>query len=313
MPPRQSGKKTRLPSIAANIRAITGMATDEKAHLVRIGNLVDSLLLSERNLANPGETEGRALSAKVPKPENLEATVIVGGVDVTWDAVDFSRFAQYEVHHDESTLFANPVVLDAFTNKITIKGFTTLTRAIRVRTVSRAGEASEFASTGALSTQSNVFDIDTDHDVFDGRHRVEPGTVRPKLFGKNFSGNVSGALAFIGLGGAVSPSPISFSDPLDVERTGLRNQIPYTLLENDTVSTTRTAGIPTLFYESAFVQGRVRGRQYDTFPGSFVDFFPIATVNFEPDAFDVRFLDYLQSPHEQVGVVHNAAVSIIKH
>jgi hypothetical protein len=310
MPNRQTKKASRLPSIAAKMSTLTGVSTSEKQLLIRIGNLVDTITVSQRNLTNPGERGPRVLSRRVPKPANMTIATANAGVDVTWDAVDFNSFQLYEVQHYPDITFADPITINAFTNKVAIKGITDETIVVRVRTVDRIGNVSEW-ETGSIITlaTSILFSFDTDHKDYENRTRV---TVSPFLSGGFAStGLVSRVLA--GVGAAVGPGPVTFYDPSFGGRSGLKNQITYTLLENDVIIIQeKTMGLPILFYEVGDTTTDSNGRHYTSFSGSFLDFFNVAELIQDPSAQVVSFLDYLQTPHEQSGIVYNATLGVIK-
>ncbi len=316
MPSRDKNKRVRLPSITARMSEIRGVSREEKWLLTRIGNLVDALV-ENRNIANSGEARGRQLSNKVPKPETVEATVITGGIEVVWSAVNFNEFDKYEVQHDSTSTFANATTIPVFTNRVVIKGFSSNTVFIRVRTVSRRGQVSEFASPvgGGVTIPTVIFDADTDHIDPENRTRIVP---QPRLLGKSLSAQ-TGARALVGVGAAVGPGPISFFDPSgDVGGDGstgnnaiqFRNQINYALLENSATIQTRTAGILSHFYDGFYENVN---RLYTSASGSFMDFFSIEALNASPTVLDVRFLDYLKTPHEQTGTVNQASMGIIEH
>lgn len=305
MPSRESGKRVRLPSIAAKIYAITGMSRDEKGLLRRVANLIDALVV-QRDISNP-DTKARKISDRVPTPQNVAASTIIGGAEITWDPVDFNRFESYDVEHSSSSTFANSTTLSTFTTRIVIKNLTQTTF-VRVRTVSRTGEVSLFASPvgGGISIQTSLFDVDTDHIDPENRTRIDP---TPELLGKSLDvGGVSDK-AFVGVGGAVGPGPITFVDPSGNATDRLKNQITYSLEELNTVVQSRTMNLPVSFYDGFYDTFE---RLYTTPTGTFIDFFDLETLGTDPDTLDILFLQYLQLPHEQTGVVSQATMSIIK-
>ncbi len=209
MPSRQEGKFSRLPSIEAKIAGIRGLSFDEKGVLSRIGNLVDSIMVAERNLSNVGEGEARVFSNRVPAPQNISASIILGGIEVTWDPVDFNRFAFYEIQHDDSASFPTPTTFPVFTNRTIVKGFSGNVIHIRVRTVDIDGLMSESTATGSITVATTIFDVDTDYAAFENRSLIDP---QPKLLGKDFIVDAGVTKTLIGVGGAVGPSPLSFVD-----------------------------------------------------------------------------------------------------
>jgi hypothetical protein len=284
---------------------IKGLRADERQMVVRIANLVDSFVVAQRNIANAGEVLGRNVVAFVPVPQNLAVSIIVGGVAVEWDAVDFDQFSHYEVQYATTSTFADAQSIQQFTNRVQIKGnFTTL--AVRVRTVDLKGNTSEFNSSTLITVSTTPFDVDTDSQIFESRARLP---VQPELLGATFSNTTGTEQVFTGVGGAVGPSPISFDDTSNSGSTTLRNQITYTLQEDDVAQQGITMGLP-----SNHDEGNGEGpREFQSFTGSFVDFFYIIQLVGDTGFVDVLFLEYRAAPHEQSGVVNNAAFITIKH
>ena len=308
MPPRQRNKASRVPSIAAKMANLSGVNPEEKHLLLRIGSLIDAFVTTQRNVNNPGEIGPRQLSNRVPKVSNLDITPVPGGVDVTWDAVDFNFFDHYETEYDVNTTFPDPVNLPVFTNKISIKGITADTIAVRVRVVDRIGRVGLWESTETTPLAGAIlFSTDGDAVEFENRTKIDP---QPVLLGGSLSTDfLTGGV--VGTGGAVGPGPSTFYDPTG--RPGLINQITYTLVENGLIASQEvTMWLPTLFYEKGDTTTDVRGREYMSFPGSFVDFFEPEEFDFDPAVMDVVFLEPLQTPEEQMGIVNNATMGIIK-
>jgi len=311
VPPRQVSKASRLPSIAAKMADLTGISGPEKQLMLRIGNLIDAFVITQRNLNNPGERGPRVLSNRVPAVRNLALRVMAGGIDASWDAVNFNSFQLYEVEHASNTTYVDGTVLSAFSNKISIKGFEAgSTVAIRVRVVDRVGNVGSWTSSETTTIELlPIFATDGDAVDFENRTRVPPS---PELFG---GASVSDAIAraFIGTGGAVGPSPITFYDSSNGGRAEIINQISYALIENDSIiAQVGVMGLPTLFYEIGDTVAAPIGREYMSFPGSFMDFFEQEELDFNPSVVNVSFLGYTEDPHEQSGIVHNACMATIK-
>jgi len=313
MPPRNPNKQFRLPSIAAKMSTITGLDGSEKALMVRIGNLIDAFTVQQRNVNNPGIVGPRVLSNRIPKVSNLTLTIIGGGVDAVWDAVEqhFSNFETYEVEYAENTTYVDSTVLIAPTNKISIKGLPSGSSvAVRVRVVDRVGRvglwtSSETTPIGTLP----LFSVDGDSADFENRTVVFPA---PELFGGASSAS-SLVTSITGVGGAVGPSPTTFYDASDGGRPGKINQISYSLIENESIiSQVGVMGLPTLFYELGDTLSDANGRHYMSFPGSFVDFFEPEEADFDPSVMGIVFLLYTETPHEQMGTIHNATMGTIK-
>lgn len=299
----EKDKRVRLPSVSAKIYEITGMSRSEHGLLRRVANLIDALVV-QRDISNSGESQARTLSERVPVPQKVIATPIIGGIEVKWDPVDYDRFDSYEVQHDSTSTFANTVSTPSFSNRLVITGLTQTTF-IRVRTLSRTGEASRFASpfAGGVSVPTTVFEVDTDFIDPENRTRINP---IPTLLGRTFEAQ-AGNKAFLGVGAAVGPGPISFIDPSGSEVP--KNQITYTVLDTGTVAQSQTMNLPTSFYG---FYNPVQVPRFSTPSGSFLDFFDIEALDFDPTVLDVIFLGYLQTPHEQTGTINQASMSVIK-
>lgn len=321
--PRNPDRRQQLPSIAAKIGSIKGLRPGEKALLVRIGNLVDAAVVAERGLANPRSNPGRRISSRVPIPQNVTALDLLDGVQLKWDPVDFNEFESYEVQIDTSSAFPNPTVSFTGLDTFNIRDTTNQGLFTRVRTISRRGVASEFTSTITITVPNNVYEVDSDALAPENRTTVNP---QPRLLGAVID-VVAGERAFVGVGAAVGPSPLTLTD-LAGEPAGtpdLRHQITYVLEENSQTQEQKKAGIPTFldekldtnFYpgggEPGFYLNISGRRKFNVFSGSITDFFNNHIYNFTPSQLDVRLLSYIGNPHEQAGVIVDATDGIIKH
>lgn len=309
MPSFDKDRRVRLPSIAAKLAGIRGLARDEKAQMVRVGNLIDALVVS-RNISNPKESGARKVDpTKVPSPDGVTVTAIVLGVEVKWTAVNFNQIDFYEVQTSSSANFSSPSTFTAFTNRLILKG-TTGTLFVRVRTISRDGHASEYSAPAAGSTNItvNLFDVDTDRELFEIRTRgVGPD---PELLGKDLAPESTGGKALAIVGACVGPGPISFTD---ASGGVVKNQITYQLREFTSSfylpSQSNNVGMPTTGDSSGFYDSSTR--TYTVFPGSFLDFFYIEPLEVNPAHLNVLFLQYHKGT-EQTGVVKRASDSIIE-
>lgn len=260
MPSRQAGKYSRLPSIAAKMAGIRGLTFDEKGMLTRIGNLVDTLMVAERNLSNAGEGQARVFSTKVPTPTNITANVLLGGIEVTWDAVEFNKFAFYEIQHDSSATFATPTTFPVYTNRTIIKGFSGNVINIRVRTVDIDGLMSQAVATGNITVSTTIFDLDTDYAQFENRTRIAP---QPKLLGKDITVETGNSKALVGVGGAVGPSSLSIIDI---------SPLTSVSFDGSSESLRKTTGVALGITDTYSVMIWVKGTDFSAGSETFIDF-----------------------------------------
>ncbi len=320
--PRNPDRRARIPSIAGKIQAIKGFNAEEKALFVRVASLIESLVVTQRNMANPLEQMNKKLREDVPIPINLIPTELLQGVEVTWDPVNFNNFLYYDVQFDVTNTFSNPFTRTVGTNSVTIKDNNNTDLFVRVRTVSRKGGASEFSDTLVVPLIIDIYDLDQDSSSPENRTTVIP---RPELFGDVLS--VSGGnKAFVGHGANVGPGPIKFFDfsfstgePVEI------NQVTYILEENNVKSQSNTMGLPTFFNEEdstrfypffpGFSLDSPADEEYTSFPGAYVDFFYTHEYVSAQAALDVQYQTYLKSTgnHEQTGTIMTNTNFIIKH
>jgi hypothetical protein len=265
-------------------------------------------VVAQRNLANPGGVDGRKLSVRVPTPQNVTITSIIGGIDITWDKINFNRFESYEVQYSTSSTFPRPTSITSYTSKITLKDLPISdgTIFVRVRTVSIDGEVSEFSSTTSATLAPTIWEGDFDDIAPENRTRVNP---QPTLTGTGFTVLLGAETGFIGVGGAVGPGPYTFQDDSASGAKNPKHRITYTLLDGTVEEEAKTMGLPTFFNEGAVTPAG--NRQYNSVSGSFVDFFYI--IGIDDGNLSVRFLDYLTNPHQQTGVVLTGTLSAIKY
>lgn len=326
MPSRDKGHIIRSPSFKSKLSQVQGLAVDEKALLVRIGNLLDFLTYSQRQESNPN-IRARKKSERVPTPQNLRVIGITGGFIVQWDPVDFKDLSFYQLDIDSRSNFSNPLSFELIDNKFTYKDETDSTLFIRVRTVSKKGEVSSYSSTATLTIESVSIELDSDHVNFENRTTVEP---KPTLS----TGELSispGDQMFVGVGGSVIGSPLTMEDRHEgFPNNSLRkNEITYDLLEREDPCTSlgsRIMGLPDNFIErSNFYTLEVPGTTgqafyYNTFiySGSFVDFFPITELSGDSNSIDVEFLryrianDFYHPDYGQTGAILEGTMGVIK-
>ena len=254
--PRNPDIRQRLPSITAKFSTITDMRPEEKALLVRIGNLIDATVIAERAFNDPRATPGTKFSEDVPVPQNITSTIIMDGIVLKWDPVDFNEFEIYEVQFAKTTTFSTFTSQFATVNTVTLRDNVNETVFARVRTISRRGTASAFSATQTINVQNSLFEVDTDFDFFENRTTVNP---QPITLGASID-TVSGDSFFVSVGGSVGPSPLTLTDLVGIKTdiegnaivNSLRNQISYVIEENDTTRGFGLAGIPDAFDEDAF-------------------------------------------------------------
>lgn len=312
---RDKDRKARLPSTLAKISQIRGLSPEEKALMVRIGNLVDNTVITQRGLSNAGQVKGRKNSALVPIPQNVITTIVIGGVDVSWDPVDFNKFSKYELLYDITPTFITATAVELVNARTVIKQQFTGDVYIKVRTVDYVGNCSDYSSTSTVGISSNAYDSDQDYIEPENRTTVTP---KPTLLSKGllFGG---GETVFVGIGAATGPGPLTFFDEANIGgqselRGKIRNQITYSLLDFYMPLEDRTAGIPDYqkdteqFYRYSpffYIQTQV-------FTGSITDFFNTAQPESDPLTADIEFLRYLSVPHTETGIILNASNSTIK-
>lgn len=296
MPNRDDEKLIRTPSFKAKLNQITGLAPEEKALVVRIGNLIDFLSFSQRQESNP-KGRSRKVSPKVPVPQDVTATGIAGGVILEWSPVDMSELSFYEIQVDNDSVFSDPSTFENIDTRFVLKRDITENLFLRVRTITKRGLASRFSTSASVTVEGATITIDFDHIEPENRSTVQP---KPTLIGETAE---SGQL-FIGVGGIVAGSPLTMEDrhrgfPTTSNR---RNEIAYDLVERTDPCNPleeRIMGLQDDFIErSSFyllVEPDTNSQFYIStfiYPGSFVDFFQIADPDIFPSTLDVEFLRY---------------------
>ncbi len=321
MPSFDPAKTIRSPSMSAKLSQLKGVSAVEKALLVRVGNLMDTLIFAQRAENNPGQVKARTISSRVPVPTGVTSVGIVGGIDVSWDAVDLSDLSFYELQFDSSATFdVNPTTLQVLTTSTTIKQRFTGEVFVRVRTVTKRGFVSLYTNTTGLTVSESLFEVDQDFDDFENCTPVKP---KPRLFGAAQEA-VESDQVFTGVGGAIGPSPKLFEDVAWFGDTDVRNQINYTLLDNNVPLEDRGHDLPDNFLEEKvdgfYTYDEGFYMRMTTHTGSFTDFFTVAALLADPAVVDVELLRYINRTsddfylfsHFQSGFVQNATMSTVK-
>jgi hypothetical protein len=293
------------------MRGIQGLNFEEKGALVRIGNLIDAYV-QDRAL-NTFDGEGRAYSALVPAPSNVVGTAILSGIEVTWDPVDFSGLAIYEVQYSATSTFGEAFTVPTLQNRVVLTNLPETTLWLRVRTVSKDSEASPWAMVASSVTFGvSPFEVDTDYIDPEIRTHMVDSSLLPQLLGTPLSIGVSSRI-FFGVGAAIGPGPTSFIDSSGGSgfySSTNKHQITYSVQQNDVQRQYGTLGMP-IDWSDAFYD--IGPREYMVGTGSFVNFFYVDTFFENPTIIDIKFLEYQQVEHEQTGTVNNATMAIIKH
>lgn len=317
-------KAIRTPSFRAKLSQLKGLAPDEKALMQRIGQLLDTFTLAQRQTQNPRQRR-RLVKTFVPKPTNVTVLTITGGVQISWDRVDLKELDFYELDYSESAIFEDATTLQIFSPPVSIRASPASgTLFLRVRTVTKRGEVSPYTNTVSLSVAgSSVFSADQDHIEPENRTTVSP---KPKLLGASLD-NEGDESFFTGIGAHVGPSPLTLDDD-DIgfrANTDIRHEITYNLhdsaspfpgiedrvsLIDEFIDEDKIGGFYN--YEPSFYI------RFGVLPYSLSDFFTVGTMPFDPANLDVEFLRYrilnnfYFPDFNQAGYVLNAALSTIK-
>lgn len=310
-------RQARLPSAMSRISSIKGLSPEEKALFIRIGNLVDNTVVTQKGLSNAGQVRGRKESNRVPTPQGLTTTIVVGGLDISWTPVKFNKFSKYELLYDTSPTFVTARIIELVNSRTLIKERFSGSVYIKVRTVDFVGNCSTFSSTSTVSVSSDVYDSDQDYIEPENTTTVAP---KPTLLSEGLIAG-DGDRVFIGVGAAIGPGPLSFFDEANIggraeERGKIRNQITYSLLDFYMSIEDRTANIPNYDYEQErfYRYSPFFYLETQMFTGSMTDFFQTADLLSSGIAQpDIEWLRYLTIPHVETGVVLNASSSTIKH
>lgn len=323
MPSFDDEKIIRTPSFKAKLQQLQGLRPEEKALMLRIGNLIDFLTYNQRAESNP-KGRSRKKSNTVPTPQKIIATAISGGLVVSWTPVDFSELSFYEVQISNDSVFSSTQDFQVVDKRFVYKQDIRETIFVRVRTVSKRGLVSAWSNTA--SAIGTIQGSDADFDSIDPENRT---TVPPKptLVGATLAGD----RAFVGVGAAVFGSPLTMEDRHSgfPNKSRRINEITYDLIDEADPCTSieqRVMGLCDDFIESSnFYNLEVPGTNNQRFyfrtfiyTGSFVDFFRVADLTIDPSTLDVEFLRYrvtntfYQPDFGQTGVVESAVYSVFK-
>jgi len=324
--PRDDQKIIRTPSFRAKLNQITGMEPEEKALVVRIGNLLDFLTYSQRQESNP-LGRSRKNSSAIPVPQNVTATGISGGFTIEWSPVDFSELSFYQLDIDTSSVFSDPVSFEVIDTRFVFKEDLDETVYFRVRTVSKRGEVSAFSSTASVLVTGSNIEVDYSQIDFENRTTVLP---KPTLTGSELS-TFSNDTAIIGVGGAIMGSPLTEEDRHSGfgNNSNRKNEIAYDLIDASDPCTSiqqKVLGIQddyierSTFYSLAVTGTTDQAFYYKTFiyPSSFVDFFDPVSLSLDPTEINVEFLRYreinrfYQPDYPQTGVILSGTMGILK-
>jgi len=322
--PRDPSKHFRSPTFMAKLRSLKGLSPDEYKLYMRIGALVDVLSFNQTQVSNPDQMTGRKVSNNVPKPQGFTLTTLSDGFNVAWEPVNISKLAGYEVEYSENSVFSSAESVIAINTQATIKKkVSSGTLFVRVRTLTKDGECSPWTATSTVTLADDFFN--SDQDVIDPENRT---TVlpHPELTGSALDNADADCKVFTGFGAYVGPSPISLDDDNwgTSGDTNVRHNISYNFHENYDPY----PGLENLDMD-------ILGQEYlenDNFytyepnfyirphglPGSFCDFFTVATIETNPVQVDVEFLRYqirnnfYLPEHRQAGYVMNASMGTLK-
>lgn len=325
MPSRDKDHIIRSPSFKTKLSSITGVNSEEKALIIRIGNLIDFLTQEQLQESNPN-IKSKKFSNLVPVPQNVSTTVLDGGFTIKWDPVDFSGFSFYEVQIDSSTVFPDPRIFEIIDTKFTLKEDIGSSLYIRIRTVSKRGLVSAFTSTETITVVDSDIAVDSDQRDFENRTSV---LTKPLLQGSELD-VITGDSILVGVGGIVAGSPLTQEDRHEgfPNNSNRINEITYDLIEHSNSCNSfqeKIVGIPDDFIEqSDFYLFEVPGTSgqafyYSTFiyPSSFIDFFDITDLSTDPSTIDIEFLRYRSESfyfpnYPQSGIILSAWNSIFK-
>ena len=311
---------TRTPSFRAKLNKIQGLDSDEKALLQRIGALLDTFTIAQKQTSNPRQRR-RKVETSVPRPQNVTISVITGGIQVSWSKVDVSELDFYEVQVDEDSAFGNPETFPVIQDRISLRT-NPITGSIfaRVRTVLKNGDVSLYTSTiSAVVLDSSIFSCDQDHIEPDNTTTVSP---KPTLLGAAFSSEGDNQ-AFIGTGAYIGPSPLLFSDDDQLlSNTNIRHEVTLNLHESENPYPGIERLAPTIGEyidaDAFYTYSPSFYARFACLPGTFTDFFENVEIDSDPSQVDIEFLRYriinnFYFPNfNQSGIVMNATLSNIR-
>lgn len=311
----------RTPSFRAKLAQIKGLSGDEKALFQRVGNLIDVLTITQRQAANPrGQT--RKVGDRVPRPQNISAVGVTGGVQVSWDPVDISELQVYEIDIGEAASFANAKRFQSINTTISSRGVPQSgSLFVRVRTVAKNGDTSRWTATVSVAVPgSSIFRADQDSINPENRTTVSP---KPTLLGADLDVDL-GTKAFVGAGAVIGPSPLTVDNQhsgyeLDID---LRHDISADIYESATpfpsIQQRSLPGVLEYIDEDPFYSFDPSFYMRPTqLPSHLADFFDNVALTLDPSSLDIEYLRYRlvgsfyfpSSP--QTGIVQSATMGSI--
>lgn len=327
--PRDPNNPIRTPSFRAKLSTMKGLSADEKSLFQRIGNLVDVLSYTQRQGNNPGLARGRKNDPTVPVPQNVNTTATFGGLELTWDPVNFKSskgrldgVAFYEVQFSDTTTFSSFNTIESVGTRTVIKSAISSTLFVRLRTVTKRGLVSNFTEISSVNVADSPFLADQDNIAPENRTSVLP---HPKLIGASLD-NSGGGSIFTGVGATVGPSPFTLDNDFSGFTTipEFRHDITYNLHE-------RASPFPGFEDKRLETVGEefIEEDSFYTFDpnfyirpliltGSFTDFFEVQSPSFDPAQIDTEFLrgriinDFYFPDHPQLGIILDATMSTLK-
>jgi len=161
--------RNSIPSMAAKMQSLRVDDKAEKALLVRIGTLIDTIVEAQRGSANaPGSIPRKANvnNLKKPKPLTGASENIFNGASVSIDASSSAvNLSHYEAQIDSNSNFNAPTTKEVFTTGTTFKGLATSTQYhIRIRPVTKNGQVGEWAILDSILTTGQTEGADFDGD-----------------------------------------------------------------------------------------------------------------------------------------------------
>lgn len=327
MPSFDLRKIVRTPSFRAKLGALLGFSAAEKAMLQRIGNLIDNLQHNQRQVGVPGASEARVISTVVPGPENIVATAVIGGFELTWDPVDIPKLEFYEVEYGETATFATSTKIQVIGTRVVVKANVVGgVLFIRLRAVNKDAACSLWSNTSTISTSENFFTSDQDDINPENRSTVLP---KPELIGGALDNSDSNDTIFTGVGATIGPSPFGLDDTGQIgfaTNINIRHDVTYDLHEHHLpypgIEVQRVETIANRYLDADLDSFYTFSPEFYIYPavlsGSFTDFFDTATVTTEPAYADVELLRYQDAiafyvtHYRQAGFIYNAVMSTIK-
>ncbi len=333
MPSFDLRKIVRTPTFRAKLGSMMGLSAAEKAMFQRVGNLIDSLQHDQRQVGVPGASDVRVITNAVPGPENIVATAVIGGFELTWDPVDIPRLEFYEVEYGETATFATSAKIKVVGTRVVVKANVVGgVLFMRLRAVNKDGGCSLWSNTSTVSTAENFFNSDQDDIDPENRSTVLP---KPELIGGALTNSDSNDTIFTGVGATIGPSPFNLDDTGQVgfaTNINIRHDVTYDLHENafpyPGLEIQRVETIADRYLDADLDGDEVLDSFYTFSPefyiypaplsGSFTDFFGAQTVTTTPAYADVELLryqdaiDFYVTHYRQAGFIYNAVMSTIK-